>query len=465
MADINLGVGGANSAVAEGYDIANSLKVEPDNTEKIYRPSGVGTSVTSTQGTISYWHKGTELASGTTFHWVDGTASQNHYASLNGNDVFYIAGRNESVYKLLTTRVFRDTSAWYHFVIVYDTTQATASDRIKLYVNGVQETSFSTANYPAQNLDLRFLTVNGQTHIGNNAGTSSRAGYYSEVYFLDGQTLAPTDFGEFDEDTGIWKPIEFTGSFGSNDYYLDFESSGSLGADASGNSNNFSLQNVTSADQATDTPTNNFCTLNPLYKCADTTMTDGATNCDRTNNANNTVRGTFVVTKGKWYWEVAVYRGTVNANYPFMGMTGNFTTDACSWLYGDSKSFYVSGSGNVEDAGTFRGSGTAAAQDPNYSIYGFAVDIDNEELYWYTNGTVNNSGNAYSISTSVGNSDEGMTPFLFMFTGANQSFNFGGYSVITPSSAASDANGYGNFEYAPPTGYYALCTKNLAEFG
>ena len=253
-------------SVSTGYNINNSLKLEPDNTEKIYRPSGLGASVTSTQGTISYWHKGTELASGTTWHWVDGTASQNHYASIDGNNVFYIAGRNESSYKLLTTRVFQDTSAWYHFVIAYDTTQATASNRIKLYVNGVQETDFSTETYPAQNLDLRFLTVNGQTHIGNNTATSSRAGYYTEIYFLDGQTLAPTDFGEFDEDTGIWKPKQFTGSFGSNDYYLDFESSGSLGADASGNSNNFTLNNITSADQASDTPTNNFFIINPLFK-------------------------------------------------------------------------------------------------------------------------------------------------------------------------------------------------------
>jgi len=469
MADINLGVGGANSAVG-GYDIENSLKFESNNSEKLYHTLSIQGDLQ--QMSFSCWVKRTELGSEQAiFTGRIGASGEFGRIIFSPSDTIQFWMRNSgstTLVQLYTNRVFRDTSAWYHIVFGIDTTQSTAADRVNLYINGVKETSFSSETYP---------TLNANLNGGFNRGTFNHVlgveeanntyfnGYIAEAHFVDGQQLAASDFGEFDEDTGIWKPKAYTGSYGTNGFYLDFENSASLGADGSGNSNNFTLSNITSADQATDTPTNNFCTLNPLYKCADTTMTDGATNCDRTNNANNTVRGTFVVTKGKWYWEVAVYRGTVNANYPFMGMTGNFTTDACSWLYGDSKSFYVSGSGNVEDAGTFRGSGTAAAQDPNYSIYGFAVDIDNEELYWYTNGTVNNSGNAYSISTSVGNSDEGMTPFLFMFTGANQSFNFGGYSVITPSSAASDANGYGNFEYAPPTGYYALCTKNLAEFG
>jgi len=466
MADINLGVGGANSAVAGGYDIDNSVKLDKgnDTTTVEFFERTVSSSGNRDVGTFSAWIKKTDVSTAQYLFTFGNTDNDNGrtFARFQTDGTLRIGG-GTSVWRN-TDRKFRDTSAWYHIVIAFDTTQSTANDRIKLYINGVQETSFSTTNNPSQNDDLGLAFEKqaiGYNTVDNNSGFN---GYMSEVVIQDGVASAPTEFGEFDSNTGIWIPKDASdATMGTNGSYLKFENAASMGAASAGNA--FTVQNINQNDQSTDTPTNNFCTLNPLYKCADTTMTDGATNCDRTNNGNNTVRGTFVVTTGKWYWEVAVHRGTVNANYPFMGMTGNFTTEPCSWLYGDSKSFYVSGSGSVEDAGSYKGAGTAAAQDPSHSIYGFAVDIDNEELYWYTNGTVNNSGNAYSISTSVGNSDEGMTPFLFMFTGANQSFNFGGYSVITPSSATSDANGYGTFEYAPPSGYYALCTKNLAEFG
>ena len=467
-------------SISTGYNIEYSNKFESDNSEAITRNYDASTganciannsTTNAKKFTVSYWIKKTELlASGQNIPWI---AIAGGYATVvKFQDEKFAAYDDTAGWSLATNAVFRDTSAWYHLVCAVDTTQSTASDRVNLYVNGVLQTSFSTENYGTQNNDNQLWKVNTNHTIGNQA--YFKGGYIAELHCIDGTQYAASDFGEYD-DSGIWIPKEADVTYGDQGYYLNWSDFGSansnanntgVGKDHSGNTNPFvNLDGWSSADIATDTPTNNFCTLNPLYKCADTTMTDGATNCDRTNNGNNTVRGTFVVTTGKWYWEVAVHRGTVNANYPFMGMTGNFTTEPCSWLYGDSKSFYVSGSGSVEDAGSYKGAGTAAAQDPSHSIYGFAVDIDNEELYWYTNGTVNNSGNAYSISTSVGNSDEGMTPFLFMFTGANQSFNFGGYSVITPSSAASDANGYGTFEYAPPSGYYALCTKNLAEFG
>ena len=457
-------------SVSTGYNINNSLKLEPDNTEKIYRPSGLGASVTSTQGTISYWHKGTELGSGTTWHWVDGTATQNHYASINGNDVFYIAGRNESSYKLLTNRVFKDTSAWYHFVIAYDTTQATASNRIKLYVNGVQETDFSTETYPAQNLDLRFLTVNGQTHIGNNTATSSRAGYYTEIYFLDGQTLAPTDFGEFDEDTGIWKPKQFTGSFGSNDYYLDFESSGSLGADASGNSNNFTLNNVTSADQATDTPTNNFCIINPLFKYPSSqVISEGNTEITRTSGTghNKIFYATMPVGSGKWYAEFEPQ--VTNGIYGVCTQERPSTTVADNSYIGNTTGdvayYYSDGNKYVSGTSTSYGSSYAAGD-----VMGIALDMDNRYVYFSKNGTWQNSGDPTSGASGTGglvlpDADENYMMAISYSTGGNWYANWGGYTLISIASGNADANGYGNFEYAPPSGYYALCTKNLAEYG
>ena len=171
-----------------------------------------------------------------------------------------------------TAASFRDTSAWYHVVLAVDTTQSTATDRFKLYVNGVLITDYASRNNPAQNFDTSNNHAdNGNTqHIGayTTGGQvyGKTSGYTADTYHIDGQALAPTEFGEFDEDTGIWKPKAYTGSYGTNGFFLDFSDAANLGDDASGNANNFTENNITSADQATDTPTNNFCTLNPLYK-------------------------------------------------------------------------------------------------------------------------------------------------------------------------------------------------------
>jgi hypothetical protein len=457
-------------SIATGYEIENSLKLEADNAEYLYyTPSG---QTDYERMAFSLWIKRTELGTAMLAEFGNGVSNtSNLRIGFDSSDRLFCYGN--SIIWRQTNQVFRDTSAWYHLFFLFDTTTpgGISNNRIRIWVNGemIAHTDFGVINNPGSGAAMGFNNALQQS-IGAQREDGPKNyfnGYMAQVYGSGGTPPVVTDFGEFDEDTGIWKPIDISeltppDTAGFN---LDFSDASNLGNDISTRNNNFTLQNITSADQATDTPTNNFCTLNPLYKCDDTIITDGATNCDRTTNGNNTVRGTFVVAKGKWYWEVAVYKGSINSNYPFMGMTGNLTADPCVWLIGDSKTFFVSGSGNVEDAGSYKGSGTAAATDPSYSIYGFAVDIDNRTLLWYTNGTANNSGNTYSMATSIGNSDEGMTPFLFMFTGANQSFNFGGYSVITPSSAESDANGYGTFEYAPPSGYYALCSKNLARFG
>ena len=460
-------------SIATGYEIENSLKLEADNAEYLYYTPSTQTDYE--RMAFSIWVKRTELGGGNLAEFGNGTSNtSNLRIGFDSSDRLFCYG-NSIIFRQ-TNQVFRDTSAWYHLFFLFDTTTpgGISNNRIRIWVNGemIPHTEFGVLNNPGAGAAMGFNNAIQQSIGAQREGgpVNYFKGYIAQAYGSGGTPPVVTDFGEFDEDTGIWKPIDISeltppDTAGFN---LDFSDSSNLGNDISSRNNDFTLQNITSADQATDTPTNNFCTLNPLYKADATTMTNGATVCSPTDNGNNTVRGTFLVTKGKWYWEIAVGRGTVNANYPFMGMTGNLTTAPNLWIYGDSKSFYVSGSGNVEDAGSYKGSGTAAAYSngtPNHSIYGFAVDIDNQTLLWYTNGTANNSGNTYSMSTSIGNSDEGMTPFLFMFVGATQSFNFGGYSVVTPSSAASDANGYGTFEYAPPSGYYALCTKNLARFG
>ena len=459
---------GANSA-SDSYEIDNSCKFEADNVEYLTQTPSADSN--RQKFTISLWVKRCELGSYQTLY---GAQPSGGYSNANTFQFCFTPDDKlglglQTFWVFQTNRLFRDTSAWYHIVVRADTTQPFSHNRLRLYVNGVQDTSFSI-NALASIAQNQLFGVNHTTRqqIGSLIANSwHSSNYISEVHLTDGLSYAPSEFGEFD-DSGIWKAKEYTGTYGTNGFYLDFKNSANLGEDQSGNNNDWALNNLSAVDQAHDSPTNNFCTLNRLYKCAGTTMTDGNTNCDRTDNANNTVRGTFVVTKGKWYWEVHVGKGSINANYPFSGMTGNLTLNPCTWVHEDSKTFSMSGQAGIYDVSTYRGSGTAAATStgtPAYSIFGLAVDIDNQTLKTYTNGVANNSGNTYSIANSVGASTEGMTPMLFMFTGATQSFNFGGYSIYLPSSGQSDANGYGNFEYTPPSGYYSLCTKNLAEYG
>ena len=251
-------------SISTGYDIDNSLKIEADNTEYLSRtPSSASNQRT---WTFSAWVKRTEL----------GRAQKIFSARLNNSDAgylgLYFAASDkldlETYYRhlFITNEVYRDTSAWYHIVLALDTTDGTSANRIKLYVNGTQITSFNTYNESQLGQNYEYVINSTVEHrIGSSYFTSiDFSGYMSEINFVDGSQLAPTEFGEFDEDSGIWKPKAYTGSYGTNGFYLDFENSGSLGADSSGNGNNFTPTNITSADQATDTPTNNFCTFNPL---------------------------------------------------------------------------------------------------------------------------------------------------------------------------------------------------------
>ena len=456
-----------NRGSISGYDIDNSLKFEQDNSEQIhFTPSSSGNRRT---WTFSCWLKRTEL-------------SLNHYIFNFGNEDYNQSGRTlmtfrtgvdqiwfggGSAYQLKTTQVFRDTAAWYHIVLAVDTTQATASNRLKLYVNGEQITAFDSTSYPAQNFEYAANRNHkhsiGYNHTDNGSGFS---GYMSEVALIDGQQLTPSSFGETDDDSGIWKPKNLsTLTFGSNGFYLKFDDSSSLGADSSGNTNNFTLSNITAADQATDSPTNNFATLNTLHRVPDTTIKEGATNTVKNNNSWRTLVSTIGVTQGKWYFELeagseytmigvsgdGVYGGgSQNENY-LGGLTGS------TGYYGNSATFFQDGSDmSPTNVASFTG-----------GIIGIALDVDNGKMYFHKAGTYQNSANPNTSSN--GYNLTGDAPYFLSMSTYQQSdtckVNFGGYYNYTVSSGNADANGYGNFEYAVPSGYYALCTKNLAEFG
>jgi hypothetical protein len=250
-------------SISTGYDIDNSLKFEADNAERMQRTSAaIGTPTSTQKATISAWVKRTELqSSGNSIVWIGNAGAVSTILGFN-NDRLDANTDITGGFNLKSTPVFRDTSAWYHIVWAFDTTQATAANRVKLYVNGVQIEDFDTETYPNQNNAIGLYEINMSHYIGWS-DAQSQSGYYSEFYLIDGQQLAPTDFGEFDDDSGIWKPKAYTGTFGNEGYYIDFEDSANLGDDVSGNGNNFTaLYNIAAADQATDTPTNNFATFN-----------------------------------------------------------------------------------------------------------------------------------------------------------------------------------------------------------
>lgn len=479
MADINLGVGGANSA-SDAYEIANSLKFEADNTEYLSHSSSSGS---GTKVTYSFWCKRTELDS-SSYMQVSGisTSSETVRFMFYQDSVRLDAGNSSTGKILVTNRKFRDTSAWYHFFVVIDTTLATEGDRHQLWVNGVRETSFSTEQYPTQDFSVATDQSNATWRYGAYDSTYYKfSGYLADCYRLDGIAATYTDFGKFDTN-GIWIPKEYTGSFGSNGHYLDFEDSSSLGADDSGNSNNFTLNNIAAADQATDTPTNNFCTpllIQPYNSTDSISHTEGGTKLTTASGTGwRTNMATMSLSSGKWYFE-AKHPGTIDGDAIMTSIvpTARFGNSAYASFYGGQSS--GDGLGWYWDSKRFRyDDGSAITPTVNTvnsgDILSIALDMDNGFAYsringgaWHNNGSAN--GDPTSGSSGTGGfavADEPHMICTSMYHPSKNFFvNFGGYNAFPVSSAESDANGYGTFEYAPPSGYYAICTKNLSEYG
>jgi hypothetical protein len=454
---------GANSA-SGGYNVANSLRFNSASNDFLSRTNGTPTN--NKILTFSAWIKRSNI---TTYMDLFDQQSGDSYGQLQltNGDAFVIYQRTSGStdLHLQTTQLFRDVSAWYHLVVAYDTTQATASNRIKLYVNGTQVTSFSIETYPSQNLVIRQNTASLGITVGNySSGSNQYAGYMSEVYMIDGQQLTPSSFGETDEDTNIWKPKAYTGSFGTNGFYLEFQDSASLGTDSSGNGNTFTVNNLTSVDQSTDTPTNNFATMNSVdIDTAGTApvFTEGnltVAHLSGGNGAHTIARSTLSVNKGKWYSEykiIDIGGGTDRIGVINIAQS-NYVTDSNPFLGTFSAGYaYMSVNGNKENNGT---SSAYGASYTTNDIIGIALDCDNGTVIFYKNGA--SQGTAftgldtslyYAFSSSPYNNQTG-------------SHNFGS-PAFTISSGNSDANGYGNFEYAVPSGYFALCTKNLAQYG
>ena len=488
---MSLLIPGTNSIKDTGYDVANSCRFDANSTDSLSRtPSSAGNQKTFT---ISVWFKVSKLTftdsgSGTS-RLIIGQHASNYFRIMleGGNNGTLRCYDDNGGFSFRTNRLFRDVSAWYHLVLAMDTTQSTESDRAKLYINGVQETSLSTATYPSQNNDLNFnnTSIHSIGRSTSYGGYDYYDGYMTEIVFIDGQQLDATSFGKFDSATSnVWVPTDVSGlTFGTNGFYLDFENASNLGADVSGNSNNFTVNNLTSVDQSTDTCTNNGCTLNILASDTTPIFTNGnlTINGNGNNSSNEGCPATFVLSRGKWYWEMK-NESSNHANYIIPGfMDAEFYANLVS-ASGLPGNYYDANNGftnNVQGGGDNNNFSIHRAGSSNATSSGgllqnqvlsFALDLDNRKCWFAREGTYYNSGDPAAGSNETWSTSDivagkSYTPVVFhYYTGSQGSFNFGS-PAFSISSGNSDANGYGNFEYAVPSGFYAINSKNLAEFG
>jgi hypothetical protein len=461
---------GANSVVSGGYEVSNSLRFNQGDSPVISKtPSSSSNQKTMT---FSFWIKRCHLDDEFYFLYSAGQDANNRDGiRFYNNSLDLIIQRNDTTYyRLLTTAKFRDVAAWYHIVIAIDTTDSTSSNRFKMYVNGSQITDFQTETYPTQNLDLYF-NENSAQYIGRffSSDSSHYDGYVAEWNFIDGAAKAPTDFGEFN-DNNVWIPKEYTGSYGTNGFFLEFKQTGTsqnasgIGADTSGNGNHFAVTNLAGTDVTTDTCTNNYCTLNGVRGAIggnydNGTLSEGNLKFVTPNQSIfSQQEGTIFPTSGKWYWEVFFVSSGNDAGVLGIQRSGlDIGAYPGKTANGYGYDSYGSGLKIHNNSSSAYGSSYGAND-----IIGVALDLDNGTLTFYKNNS--SQGQAFSgIDSSLGWSFSYGAGYLNTFV-----VNFGQEGSFAGNKTAqgnSDANGYGDFYYSPPSGYYALNTKNLAEFG
>jgi len=443
-----------------------------------------GTATAANKLTLSFWIKRSSFQLGTNTQAILNTETGNleEMIRFDEYDRLHIFTQNSAgagTSSVKPSYQFKDPSAWYHIVVGIDTTQSTDTDRFKFWVNGSRLTVFTTTSYISQNYTLRLNTA-VEHEFGVRKGGAFLDAYIAELVYIDGQQLDADQFGEYDDDSPrIWKPIDISGlTFGNNGFYCDFADSGDLGDDESGNGNDFTEAGLAATDQATDTPTNNFATLNPLASLPNTsksTFSEG--NCVAVGGSNASyVNGgsTIGVANGKWYVETKLTASSDGDARCITGVTMDVSEiSRINQDAGANNIAYAWHYGNIAVAGSTSGYTSLTTSAVN-DIVGVALDMDNGKVYFSKNGSWINSGDPTSGATGTGAAPvaASTTGLRFFFSGSDSNartmttaYNFGGCPAFAISSGNADANGYGNFEYPPPSGYYSLCTKNLAEFG
>jgi len=441
---------------------------------RIYRTSGTPTN--RKKFTISCWLKKSKLSDDMQIVNFYEDASNRTQFSFNSSDQFdfIVKSGNTNTMRLKTTRVFRDPSAWYHIVMTVDTTQATNTDRLKVYINGEQNLSanngFASETYPSQNADA---TVGGTHNIGayDNGGSPTLYwdGLLAHLHYTDGYAYAASDFGETDSTSGIWKPKTSPSvTYGTNGFFLKFENSGNLDLDSSGN--NLSFTTSGTLTQNVDTPTNNFATLNKLSTHGSNTLSFGSLRIAFTANTSYTNSiGTLGINSGRWYVEAKVAGATTY--YPCIGFCsmGNNTRRYYDPLYtaahlgADEGTGYFA-HGNIQKNGSTDGDYATFTTGDIISMY-LDLESGTKTMKYYKNDSLIRSTTITPVAGQF---------YTFGATGTSGSdivdFNFGSgfFGTTAVTSANADANGFGAFEYSPTlsgVNYYALNTKNIKEFG
>jgi|19_taG_2_1085344.scaffolds.fasta_scaffold09530_2 hypothetical protein len=471
----------ASATAAAGYSIDNSCRFNGSD-EYMQKTSSAASPTLATKATFSIWIKRCQFADSQFISYTAGAVSpywQFRFGDTNDNLWMQDYDGADSYY-VISTPKYGDPGAWYHLCYSYDSTPATPSaSSIRIFINGTQVTEFGTATYPSQNRATSMTKASQTFPIGASvSGANTYSGYLAEVVCVDGQALLPTSFGQFNADSPtIWEPIDVTGlTLGNQGFYLDFKDSANLGNDANGGVD-FTETNIDATNQCTDTPTNNFCVINPLdnYYAA-STFSEG--NCKIVTNSSNRTwnTGTIGLTAGKWYWEVKATE--MSSDYQLFGISDIVSTSTTRQLGQDTYSYALNG-----DNGTIYSNSSSSGADweeiAQGDIIGHYLDLDNNKMYWAKDGSIMNSGTGFSITAAASTGTGFYLPAFGEYAASDTltaEANFGGSPAFTVSSAVADANGYGNFEYDPSDGgnasfdgsakdFLAICTKNLGSDG
>ena len=445
-------IGAANAAGGD-FQIERSLRFNSSDTAHLSRTFSTFTDINV--GTISFWLKRSAEGSSVIAAGWDGGVSYSGSIQFNSSDnALQVSVGGSSAHTFKTNAILRDFSAWYHVVAAWDRS-ASAADKVKVWINGVAQTSSDTGYQSWTSGDCQIWAANSGNRIGR--GDADRYnnllnGYLAEYHYIDGQALDETDFGEYDANN-VWQPKEYSGTYGSNGFYLKFADNSSavaLGTDSSGNNNTWSVNNISVSpgagnDSLIDTPTNytaasgnnggNYCTLNPL-KNQSQTLKQSNLECSGTSGRST---GTLYASSGKFYWEF-----TAGSSYTMSGIESSTSPQAASFPGENDQQYALYGNNG---SGQLYHNNSASSFDGFVSgdVIGVALDMDGGNLYFYKNGSAMNSGSA------------AVTGLTGAWT-ANCRSGSGAYDGDTVFNF-----GQRPFAYTPPTGYVSLCTTNLAD--
>ena len=474
-----------NRLASTGHTISQSIRFNDGDSPYLQKTySGAGSRTTFT---FSVWAKLGDYNVSSGFPFFNGGTGTSDttwggFSFYQGK--IYVQGYNTN-YRI-STRLLRDPSAWYHIVYVWDTTNAIADERVRVYVNGVRLTDFSTYNNPgaSANSGMNQAAVHTIGYQSRTVGYGYADAYMAEMVFLDGTATDCNSFGEFNS-SGIWIPKDVSElTFGTNGFHIDGRDASDLGDDESGQGNDYTASGLASHDQVADSPTNSFCVLNPIMNMTYQYLTPDVRDVNLASQSvsaslNNYAIGSMGVTSGKWYFEARypTYPALSGVRVGFISLE-NASSNIGGNSYGKEKVVLLSNRHTTSAFSNFEwGNGSsypntsATSQTPfvQDDIIGVAFDCDNSTIQFYKNGSTFGSQFDYSAQSNAVDTSDGDT-YAPIVMGDNTTYtnkvvlNFGQDSTFNGGTTAggnSDGSGIGNFKYSVPSGYKALCTKNL----